>query len=245
MSRTIARCGQDLIDWQSLRDLCNQFFRCKLIEAACFSLIVRLLDWRGPSAILWRIRTLHINAVNRVRFARASSHVGNKSVKRIRPSLAYINPPASVVFVIGKIRVSAAIEHILPDFVFRTSGVSVADHAFVHFIATAATASAFTPHQGGCSNFFDDSAVTLASPIGQGKPSAAFPICCSRQNNPATKSFSRNVVQSCSCRSLYRMVCSHEMFLDLKGLLWLVVGRCWNTCQPRFILPFLAEGSNG
>lgn len=90
-------------------------------------LIGKLLFASGPSAILWRVVSVHINAVNRMIGRRLCSHISKKVREAVAPAFANLNAPRSVVFVGDVFGVFAPRNHREPSSVLRGSGLATTD----------------------------------------------------------------------------------------------------------------------
>ncbi len=90
-------------------------------------LISKLLFASGPSAILWRVISVHINAVNRVIGRRLRSHISKKVRETVAPAFANLNATRSVVFVGDVFGVFAPRNHREPSSVFRGSWLATTD----------------------------------------------------------------------------------------------------------------------
>lgn len=88
----------------------NNFFCRKF----CASTIYHLLKSRSPSAIIWGIGTIIINAVNRMSLTWSAPHIFKKIYKRILPSFAYYDPTVLIIFSLNIRRAVTTIFHCTP-----------------------------------------------------------------------------------------------------------------------------------
>lgn len=82
--------------------------------------ISRLLHWRGPAAVVWRVRTVVVNAVNRVSRRWAWPHVSQKCSK-VKPLIADANAAPSIE---STCRIGASLFHAYPSLILRRTAAS-------------------------------------------------------------------------------------------------------------------------
>lgn len=88
----------------------------------------------GPPAVIWRVITVIINAVDRVLRCRALTHVGKEILETRSPSSTYRNAAATVICK-GPVRtVLATVDHVAPAHVERRplTGPTVAMLSIYH-----------------------------------------------------------------------------------------------------------------
>jgi hypothetical protein len=108
--------------------------------------VSHLLSLGGPSAIFRGIRTASINAVYAVLSAWARSHVCQKVLERVTPTVANGNAAPAIVLVSGMIWIIAAVFHASPKVVVGMSAkavLRVGSNALLLAVAPA-TVSVFT-----------------------------------------------------------------------------------------------------
>lgn len=90
----------------------------------CFPLVIHLLKRRCPTAILWAVVAVIVDAVQRVRRAGSLPHVVQECVKRLLPSLADGNAAATVPKVHRSVFVIAPLHHsVVSAVLWRVSAV--------------------------------------------------------------------------------------------------------------------------
>ena len=98
-----------------------------------------------PSAISRFVVSVRINAVNTVLRSGLTTHVFKKTFKRVSPSLTDAYSPASIVFVLFVVWVSASLQHRSPAIVFGASptfvGVAMCDHSCNRYLSAKAPAT--------------------------------------------------------------------------------------------------------
>lgn len=115
--------------------------------------IAALLGRGGPSAVLWRVGAVVINAVNRVLSGWSSAHVGDKRSVGLAPSLADGDTAATVIPIADVALVIAAGFHALPNLVLccrsravalsMLTGCYAGSCSFAPYASTALGASGF------------------------------------------------------------------------------------------------------
>jgi hypothetical protein len=81
--------------------------------------IAMLLQRRGPSTILFRIRAILIwKAVKRMVCAGTRTHIGQEGLKRGAPCVTHRDATGAIVSVCRALRIRAAIAHLIPNPVF-------------------------------------------------------------------------------------------------------------------------------
>jgi len=88
-----------------------------------------LLSASRPSAVLLRIGSIIINAIQRMFLARPWSNVSVKRFERIPPFLRHHNPARTVCAIPSTARIEAAFFRHIPDAIFRSVRQSVCDCA--------------------------------------------------------------------------------------------------------------------
>lgn len=74
--------------------------------------IMRLFQSRGPAAVVWRVRTIVVDALKSQAFRRLA-HVLKESGE-VLPSVADLDPASTIVFVVPRLWVCASLEHLRP-----------------------------------------------------------------------------------------------------------------------------------
>ena len=140
------------------------------------SLVVVLLNRRGPSAVLRRVARIVIDAIKAMAVTRSAAHVRQEVLVQA-PSFANGDAAPSVVNVVSVIPVVAAAQHRGPRSVLRTllavaafAVAQVANFAFFahHLSAEAPTGLASSRLQYTRANCVQASTFTHALPIGAG-----------------------------------------------------------------------------
>lgn len=90
------------------------------------ALINALLFSRRPSAILWGIWAVVIDAFNAVFGSGPAPHVSKELFERFFPAITNKNPAPAVVFIRLVGRIAAAFSHVHPGYVFRAVRQAVA-----------------------------------------------------------------------------------------------------------------------
>ena len=75
------------------------------------TLVVRLLLTGGPHTVLWRVPSVIVTALNRVRIGRGISHVGVEVLEAFQPTIADSDSASAVVFVLAVGLPEAAVFH--------------------------------------------------------------------------------------------------------------------------------------
>lgn len=94
------------------------------VGAQVIASVVRLLEFGCPAAVLWGIRAVVVNALNRVFVRWAPSHVGDEIIKRL-PSVAHGYAASTVVLVSLVVWFPTSLAHNLPDAILRALAVAV------------------------------------------------------------------------------------------------------------------------
>src|SRR3990167_1292238 len=103
--------------------------------------ISRLFGRCCPAAIVWRVRTVAIEAFNTMRRGRLEAHIGEKASEIGAPFFADRNPMATVQVIHRRFRIGAALNHVRPRRVLTAFGHPVAiGQASNPFAAETATA---------------------------------------------------------------------------------------------------------
>lgn len=92
-----------------------QFVPAPMLPSDVVRAVLRLFFARGPSAVVWAVWAVVVDAVERL--AVALAHVCDEVVKGL-PSIANSDPAASISVVMHIGRVCAPVAHSLPDPVF-------------------------------------------------------------------------------------------------------------------------------
>ena len=77
-----------------------------------------LFIWSGPSAILWGVITIIVDAFNRVFRSGFRTHIVHKQTKVV-PAFADLYASRAIFVVSGIVRLLATVDHCRPRFVFR------------------------------------------------------------------------------------------------------------------------------
>ena|SRR3990167_4516707 len=78
----------------------------------------------GPTAILWSVRPVVVDAFNRMNRRWARSHVGKERFERCRPLRAHRNAAATIVAIVLSFRITDAGLSLIPDTSFRSVGIA-------------------------------------------------------------------------------------------------------------------------
>jgi hypothetical protein len=102
----------------------------RLAAAKCFdpvrsAVVARLLTVGRPAAVLGAVRTIIINAVNRVTETRPIAHVVSKGAEVSKPAVTHPNATASIASESLVGGVATAPDHVHPGLIERMLGVSV------------------------------------------------------------------------------------------------------------------------
>src|SRR3569623_385210 len=81
-------------------------------------LVGKLLLTRRPSAVIWGVISVTVDAINRVQLRWLLSHVGKKVLKTAAPSVANLDSARPVEFVGNMSLVGAAVDHAAPRMIF-------------------------------------------------------------------------------------------------------------------------------
>lgn len=117
--------------------------------------VVGLLDSCRPSAVLRGIWAVIVNSVYRVAVTRPATHIRDKRIERVCPSVAHVYASSAVVHEALVVRVAAPFAHDLPDAVFGNLAHAVSRVGCLHssrrsLAAIAATASRIGVQQVLC-----------------------------------------------------------------------------------------------
>lgn len=133
-------------------------------------LVACLLAPCCPSAIRRFIVAVRVYTVNAVSFAWLTSHVLQKQLKAILPSVAHCNTSSSVVAKLGVVGIAAPSSDSTPAIVLNralfSSRVSVGKHAFCRYFGSKTPATTSNPtFQGRRNNIGFDAAFALTFPV--------------------------------------------------------------------------------
>jgi len=84
-----------------------------------------LLSWCCPSAIFWRIMSIIVNAVYRMKQTWTSSHISDEGHEVIAPTLAHHYPASTITRIILRLCVVAPLYHSVPQLPKRMPGKAV------------------------------------------------------------------------------------------------------------------------
>lgn len=151
------------------------------------TLVTLLLGACGPTAVLWRIRTVVVDAINRMFVRRSSAHVGQEGFVGVSPSGADLNASPAVASVARALWICAALNDASPCLKFwrpvAASRLAVCGQrgaAVVPLIA--ATTSRLAAMQQRPTNDSFSPAITPAQPM------ATWALgFCSRQHGPSSE----------------------------------------------------------
>lgn len=215
-----------------------------------FAAIVSLLYSCCPAAVARLVVTIVVNSIDTQAFLLRLPHVFKKSKKRFLPAIAHLYSSPAVSLKSGCAWLVASFLHCLPRMKsWRSPKVPDCCAASVYVTNKTPAASA-----ARSLNFVSElvrRAVADAAAVAKALPGNLVFRCSASKSNykktlkPLRGKVQNPMVESRRMRRLAIINSSHEMFLGIKGCLWLVVGRCYSTCQSRLIIPFLAGGSNG
>jgi hypothetical protein len=157
--------------------------------------IVGLFLSSSPAAILGRIGAVVVDAIDALAFW-PPAHIRKEIFKRVSPTIANGNTPATVLVITMGFFVVAAAFHGKPTTVFGSRplmGLAVCSlNTATDFFVIATARSGFTASKPLSINPFDGAAIAAATPIGLFIPSAHI-----RTNySPAIKLFPRQIDQS-------------------------------------------------
>lgn len=97
--------------------------KCNNAIASIVSVLFRICR---PSAVIWRIRTVVVDAVNCVARRRPRPHIRPESRKRSAPALAHDNATCAIVRIATTVRVITALFHAVPCSIERIVRLAVA-----------------------------------------------------------------------------------------------------------------------
>lgn len=103
-----------------LRPFGNRLRLAAISDSSVASTVALLRQPISPPAVLWRIRTVVVDAINRVMFGWAWSHIAQKCHEAIAPFIAHNNTASAIASVRVVIRVVAAPLCATPDYVLRS-----------------------------------------------------------------------------------------------------------------------------
>jgi len=141
-------------------------FGCQQGSIASPSGINSLLLACSPNAILWRIRTIIVLALETQTF-RALAHVFKEVLKAIAPSLAHCDSSSPIVFVRNTFRIVAAAFHLVPSEIEERTGSAMSSDAFANKLRHGTTAAfGLSSSKIHRVDWFNRSAGALTQPLG-------------------------------------------------------------------------------
>lgn len=120
-----------------------------------------LLFFSSPPTVFWAVVSVIVNAVDRVARCWSFSHVFNKWIKRLTPSITNFNASPSIPFEAFIFWVVTAAKHRHPASIFRRSRSFVCRY---HFLMITAARNSFSRCKGVKSYIFIGAANTFATP---------------------------------------------------------------------------------
>lgn len=156
--------------------------------------VCALVLWHSPYAVVRAVRTIVVNALNRVSCRRTCTHVFNEILKGA-PALANDNAALAVIVKVLGSRIGAAVDHAGPDSMFARARCAMRAQSFSValsklFTANAAAGQATTVQKVCSSNLLGLSAVTHADP----SRATARCVLASMQNGESAKNLARQIV---------------------------------------------------
>ena len=154
-----------------------------------YTRVVCLLSRACPSAVLWRIRTIVVNAVNRIARAWARSHISIEGGEVRFPAVTHNNSAPAIVVICAMIRIVASGFHANPYLVFRELGQAVFRDCIREGISPETAAALGVPtSQVAAANLNCSTAITATKP--NGSAFVAFNIF---ENKQLAESLTANV----------------------------------------------------
>lgn len=177
-----------------LGDEAAKYIALRIGPAPARTTITRLLAARGPAAILWRVGSIVVDAIQRKALG-ASSHVLQKRDERLPPALAHEYTAATVILERPISRVVAALDHPIPRRAFTGRPASWIVAVFCESGARqlylkAAAALGFASTQDRSLNDARIPAVASAQPRWATRAIRRVVCAFSAENNQSTYSFS-------------------------------------------------------
>src|SRR5271166_1021438 len=161
------------------------------------SAVSGLVSVRSPAAILGAVRPVVVDTFERMVMCRTFSHVGQKSLRGVSPSVAHRNAPASISGIASTVGVETSGFQPCPSGVSRVSMATgvvtmlvVHDRGFVGLVPPATVRHA--SGQGALIDFAKNTAFALATPIRLTVPFRG----CSSQYKPSSKLQPREISAS-------------------------------------------------
>lgn len=156
--------------------------------------VCALILWHAPNAVVWAVRAIVVNALNRVSCRRTCTHVLNEIFKGA-PALANGNAALAVIVKVLRSWIGAAVDHAGPDSMFARARCAMRAQSFgvapsKLFTANAAAGQAATVQQVGSRHQLGLSAGALT------KPSRFAARCAftSMQRDKSAKHLARQIV---------------------------------------------------
>ena len=162
------------------------------------SAVSGLVSVRSPAAILGAVRPVVVDTFERMAMCRTFSHVGQKKLRGVSPSVAHRNAPASISGIASTVGVETSGFSTLPKWCksgFDGYGccktvLVVHDRGFVGLVPPATVRHA--SGQGALIDFAKNTAFALATPIRLTVPFRG----CSSQYKPSSKLQPREISAS-------------------------------------------------
>lgn len=216
----------------------------RLLSVLCLRLIV------CPSAIFRSVVPITINSIKRVVWCWNITHISQKILKRVYPSIAYFDSPAPVPMVSSRSSAITSILHRFPRSIFWRLGHSMRNRSRHSYINCKAAATAFFRSLYFMAERVRSRQCVISTITSAFPDNLAFSSSTSKKlDNQTAKSFASKVQNSVIefRKSLrFSMIYhSHCVFLVRKGFHWLEAYMCSNTCTPHYLYPIMEGGANG
>lgn len=196
------------------------------------STISSLLSACSPVAVFWAVVLAVVASFNGMPSTWHLSHVAEKSLKGLEPSVANLNAPAAVVVVSDPILVCASTDDRNPDAVLRAFGQAVCFECSGRGFALQTSTTSRTASQASRTNDTGISALTNALPM-----QATVTVHSGESDNFKTAELAICQVGILVCKDDRlgdRMDFSHDVNLQ-SGLQWLEPRWCTTTNTARAI----------
>lgn len=107
--------------------------------------IVRLLYRSCPFAILGGVRSIIINAFNRMAISRSAPHIRKKLPERTCPAFTDGDASRTIITIARVFRIQHSVFQLLPDAIFGTVGHAMCRFSFAYLLAPEASAALTRP----------------------------------------------------------------------------------------------------
>lgn len=179
-------------------------------NVSIFASIVCLLFLREPSAIFWGVRAIVINSIKAVLRGGAFSHIGNKILKGILPSVANVNTSAAIMGIAFIVGIVAPLPHASPYMIFGSIPALVCCRDKKATIGTKPDPCLSFSVQFCCKNN------TLAATVTPAQPPISPSVGVTKTDyGPVTNFFSRQVCVLHNALSLFELV--NNMYYNTIG----------------------------